>query len=99
VLAEVVNGKDIGVVECGRGLGFLLETAETIGIAGEGSGKDFDGDIAVQTRVPGAINLAHAACTQRRDDLVGTELRASRQSHLEVDYSVPGVSHRNCRDC
>ena len=81
MLAEVVNRQNIGVVECRRGLGFLLESTEPIGIAGEGGGEDFDGDVAVQTRVPGAINLAHAACTQRRHDFIRPEFYAWSEGH------------------
>jgi hypothetical protein len=38
--------------------------------------KDFDSDGAVQARVPGQENLAHAAGSQQPFNPVGTELRA-----------------------
>src|SRR5439155_19477438 len=42
-------------------------------------GENFDRNGAVQTRVPGAINLTHAARTDRRQDLVRPQLRAGGQ--------------------
>jgi hypothetical protein len=35
MLAKVVHGENVGVTEGSDGLGFLLETAEALGIAGE----------------------------------------------------------------
>jgi hypothetical protein len=32
--SELVDGKDVGVVESRSGLGFLLEAAQTVGVAG-----------------------------------------------------------------
>jgi hypothetical protein len=32
--SELVDGEDVGMVECRRGLGFLLEAPETVRIAG-----------------------------------------------------------------
>jgi hypothetical protein len=36
-------------------------------------GKDFDGDGAVKARVLRAIDFAHAACAERRCDLIRSE--------------------------
>jgi hypothetical protein len=40
----------------------------------QGSGKNLDGHGALETRVARAIHLAHAARSQRREDLIGPEL-------------------------
>ena len=61
VLAEVMDAENIGMIERGDGAGFLLETAQAIGIGGEGGRKNFDGDIASETLIAGAVNLAHSA--------------------------------------
>ena len=61
VLAEVVDAENVGMIERGDGAGFLLEAAQAVGIGGEGSGKNLDGDIASETLIAGAIDLAHSA--------------------------------------
>ena len=41
--------------------------------------QDLDRDIAAQAAVVRAVDLAHPALAEPAGDLVGTELRASRQ--------------------
>ena len=42
-------------------------------VLGEGRGQDLDGDVAIELGVGGAIDRAHAALAERRDDFVGAE--------------------------
>ena len=51
---------------------FAFEPREHLGPARHFGGKDFDSDFATETRVTRAIDLAHAARADRRDDLVRT---------------------------
>jgi hypothetical protein len=44
-------------------------------------GQDLDGDFAAQPRIPGAIDLPHAARAQRREDLVRPETDAGGKCH------------------
>jgi hypothetical protein len=44
-------------------------------------GEDLDRDLAAEPRVLGAVDLAHAAGTERGDDFIGTETRAGRKTH------------------
>ena len=60
-----------------NGLGFPLETLAELGIG------EFDGDIPVQTRVPGAIHLSHSARTEERKDFVRAEFISGRKGHME----------------
>ena len=60
LLTEVVHAKNVGMVERGDGARFLLEAAQAVGVSGEGSGKNLDGDIASQTLVASAVDLTHA---------------------------------------
>ena len=53
--ADVVDLADVGMVERGDGFGFALEAF------GELGGGDFDGDVAVEAGVVGAVDFAHAA--------------------------------------
>jgi hypothetical protein len=59
-----------------NGFGFALEAGEAGLVLGELRRQDFDRDIAIEARVRGAIDFAHAARTQRRTDLVLTKFGA-----------------------
>ncbi len=61
VLADVVDGGDVGVVEDAGGLRLLLEAAQAVGVGGEGGRQDLDRDVAAEARVLGAVDLPHAA--------------------------------------
>jgi hypothetical protein len=45
--------------------------------------KNLDGDIAAEAGILSAVNLAHAALANERQDLVTTELCAGRQGHKD----------------
>ena len=81
VLADVVDGGDVGVVQDAGGLGLLLEAAQAIGVGGEGGGEDLDGDVAAEARVLGAVDLPHAAGADGGEDLVGAEAGAGGERH------------------
>ena len=71
--------RDVRMVQRGEHFGFALEARQPLGIGGDGRRQDLDGDVALQLGVAGAIDLAHAANAERRDDFVGTEAAASAQ--------------------
>ena len=62
---------------------FTLEPAHPMGIARELIGKNLDRDFALPLRVARAIDLAHAALSWQRRDLIGAELRADSDRHRE----------------
>ena len=47
------------MVQAGEDLGFPLEPGQPLRIAGERLGQDLQGDIAVELRVSGAIDLPY----------------------------------------
>jgi hypothetical protein len=49
-----------------------LKTGHAVGITSEGRWQDLDGDVALQPRVAGAIDLAHSAGAEHGFDFVGT---------------------------
>ena len=51
MVADVVNRQDVRVVQRRGGERFLLEAAQTIRIPGELGGQNFDGDLAIESRV------------------------------------------------
>jgi hypothetical protein len=52
--------------------GLALEALAPVGLIGGIGRQDLDGDRAPDARVDRAIDLAHTAPTEERDDLVGT---------------------------
>src|SRR5207245_815016 len=46
VLADFIDGADVGMVEGGSGAGFALEALEGLAIVGEGFGKKLQSDVA-----------------------------------------------------
>jgi len=82
VLADVENRNNVGMIQGGSGLGFLLKAAKTVGIARPVLGKHFDRHVAFQCGIAGAIDFAHAARAQGRDDLIGIDPGPCREWHL-----------------
>ena len=68
--------RDVGVVGRGQRLRLTREPRQTIRIAREELRQHLDGDVAAEPRIFRAEHLAHAARTERGDDLVGTEAGA-----------------------
>ena len=73
LVADVMDGQDVGMVQGGSGLGFLLETTQTIAIVAEIGWEDLDRDRAIEASVARAVDLAHSACRERAEDLIRTE--------------------------
>ena len=66
--ADVVDGDEVGVGECGERLAFADESrTRASGSVARWRGQDFDGDGAVQAGVVGAIHLAHPAFAELGD--------------------------------
>ena len=66
--ADVVNGADVGMVQCGSGLGFALKAGERLRVAGNFIGKELEGDETMKPRVFGFVDDAHAAAAQFLDE-------------------------------
>ena len=99
--AEVVNGEDIGMVECRGGQGLLLEPAQPIPILGNRFREDLDRNLAAKSGVARAIDFAHPARTERSEDLVRTQARAGGKGHLErcaiLTPADPAYERSPCR--
>ena len=64
LIADVVDGADVGMVESGGGAGFALEAAQSLRVAGDLVGEKFEGDEAVEASVFGFVDHAHAATAE-----------------------------------
>jgi hypothetical protein len=78
-LADVVDRKDMRVIERRERMRFALEAGQPIGVRGEQRRQDFDRHLARQLRVAREIDLAHAAGAQDIDDFVRAEAIAAVQ--------------------
>ena len=58
------------MIEARHGGGFTLEASEPLRRGGGTFRQDLDRDVALETRVTRAVDLAHSACAERSDDLV-----------------------------
>src|SRR5438094_5579454 len=81
---DPVHVRDIRMIQRSQHDGFALEAGETIGIASDRVWQYLDGDVAMQSRITGAVHLAHTSCTDSDADLVGTEASARCQGHWLV---------------
>ena len=64
-----------------------------VGIVGEGPGENFDGGVAVELGVAGAVDFAHAARAQGREDLVVAELVSWGERHGWIE-NILHEAHR-----
>ncbi len=79
--ADVVQLTDVRMVERGDGPRFALEPLTPIGIGRKGFGQHLERHHAIEARVAGLVDLAHPACAEARNDLVGSEPHAVGESH------------------
>ena len=78
---DVVNRDDVRVIQPADRPGFLFEAPDAIGIGRERREQDLDGDVAIESRVAGPVDLSHSASTDGREDLVGAEAGTGTQRH------------------
>jgi hypothetical protein len=73
---DVVDGKDVGVVEGGEGAGLALEAAQPLGVGGGVLGEDLEGDLAAEAGVAGPVDFPHAPGAEGCEDLVRADAAA-----------------------
>src|SRR5216683_591699 len=83
LLANVVNRADVGMVQCGCGLGFALKTGECLRVTGNLLGQELEGDEAMQPRVLSLVNHTHPATTHLLNDAV---VRDGLADHWRESY-------------
>ena len=78
---EVVDAKNVRMIQRRHGLGFALESGQGLGVFRQMFRQHFHGDKAVEPRVLGLPHLAHAPRAQGRKDLVRAEANARGEGH------------------
>ena len=77
---------DVRVGQAGDRPGFTLEPLAALGIRRQRGRQNLDGDVAIQPRVAGPIDLSHATGAERPEDLEGAESRARIESRRRVRF-------------
>ena len=88
VRADVVEMADVGMIERGDGAGLALHALLEFGRVGEMCSENFNGYDAIEPSVAGAVDLAHAARSERRLNFIWSKFRAGSQRHVGRNYSV-----------
>ena len=81
MLADLVDGADVGVVQGRGGAGFLEQPRRGVLIL---LGEYLDGDRALERRVVGLVDRAHPAFAQGSLDLVGADTGAGGDGHVRL---------------
>ena len=81
VLADIVERADVRVSEGRDRARFALESLAELRVGGKDARENLDGDGAVESRVAGPVDLAHAAGAERRHDFVRAEADSGHQGH------------------
>jgi hypothetical protein len=61
VFDDPVNGPDIRVIQCREQARLARESRETVRIRREGAGEHLDRDVALESKITGAVHFAHSA--------------------------------------
>ena len=95
VLADVVDGADVGMIQGRGGLRLTLEALAGGRVVEVGLGKELQRDVAVKASVLGLVDDAHAPAAQLLDDaVVGDGLADHRLSRrLAAADMLPAMLH------
>ena len=81
---EVVDDRDVWVIQRSQQLGFALESGDAVRFRCECIGQDLDRHEPLQPGVPGSIHLAHSAGPDEANDFIGADSRTLWQSQVCV---------------
>src|SRR5438128_4289970 len=80
-MADVEQRADVWMLQRRDSTRFTVEALAQLRIGGELRWQDLDRDRPIEPRVARAVDLAHAAGSERRDNLVWPETNAGRDVH------------------
>ena len=86
LLADFVDGADVGMIQGGSGARFAAETFEGLRIAGNVFGQKFQGDEAAEFSVLGLVNNAHAPAAQFFEDAIMRNRAADRRLRFRHEW-------------
>ena len=88
LLLELVERQDVRMRDRRDRLRLALEPLARFFVGGQAVGEDLERDVAADAVVVGPIDLAHAACPDRLDDVVRADARSDAQSQVPTGYRV-----------
>ena len=94
LLADVVDGADVGVIQRRRGPRLAAESGQRLGIVGEVGRQELQRDEALQPRVLGFVHDAHAAAAQLLDDAVVRERLTDQRIGAGLDVIAAAAIRR-----
>ena len=83
VLADFVDGADVGMVQGGGRTGLAPEALQSLRVLRDLVGKELEGDKATERGVLGLVNHAHPAAAELLDDAV---VRDGLADHAQACY-------------
>ncbi len=84
VLADFVDGADVGMVQRGGRARFAAETLQGLRVLGYIVGQEFQSDEAAEARVLGLVDDAHPAAAELLDDAVVRDGLADHVRELRI---------------
>ena len=78
---EAIDGGNVGMVEGGEQGSFATEAGQALGIGGDSRRQNFQGDLATEFAVAGAVDFAHAAYAEERIYFVDADFGAGDEGH------------------
>ncbi len=89
LLSNVVDRRDVGMIQDPCGPGLLLESPQPVGVRGERGRQDLDCDFATQPWILRPVHLSHPTGAERREDLVGTDAITGGERHEPCENLNP----------
>ena len=78
---DAVDLRDVRMVERCQRLRLPLEAREALAVCRKQRRQDLERNVAIEARVAGAVDLAHAAGAERAENFVRSETGAHRHGH------------------
>ena len=103
-VVDFVNGADVGMVQCGSGLGFPLKAAERLRVFGNVVGQELESHETTELNVLGLVHDTHTTAAQLLNNAVVRDGLADH-SCRNLTWAKPGKSiqgvelPRLLRDC
>jgi hypothetical protein len=89
VLADVVDGADVRVVEGGSGPGLALESLPGLAVGEQAFREELEGDAAPEPRVLGLVDDAHASAAELPEHAVVGDRPADHVASYMLDIPIP----------
>ncbi len=84
ILADIMDGDDIGMLQAGGGIGFLAEATQKIFVVGEAFMQHLYGDDPAEQQILAAVDDGHAAAADAVEELITAVEHPLFNSHEQI---------------